>query len=63
MEQEKITSIAQRTKLLEGMSYRDWIKFKMAVEGLYERQQRELEQQLQPPTCDDVFEFIQREFG
>lgn len=48
---------------LKGISYPEWIKVKIAMDGAFERQKRELEKELKFSNIEDAERVIRSQFG
>lgn len=48
---------------LKGISYPEWIKVKIAMDGAFERQKRELEKELKFSNVEDAERVIRSRFG
>lgn len=48
---------------LEGITYLEWIKLKIAVDELFNLKKRELESNIQLSDANEITEAIHRQFG
>ena len=50
-------------KALQGISYSDWVKLKIGIDGAFELQKREAEEGLTLASGDEVKKIIRSHFG
>ena len=61
--QQEMSSLKECVIALTGISYRDWVVIKTAVDRAFERQNSEFETGLKLADTDTVLKIIQSQFG